>query len=93
MVNVGSFDWVVYVDVFGTWRFRPNNRERSLKNIFLLKVVLADDGELLSHPNMALKDQIFRIIFQYACSFLLLSSESPGKPVHSFALYLMHGSR
>ena len=48
------------IDVFSTGRFRPNNSKRSFKNIVLLKVVLPDDGELLSHPEMALKDQISR---------------------------------
>ena len=71
------------IDVFSTGRFRPNNGKRSFKNIVLLKIVLADDGELLLHTDMALKDQISRKVCQQlvATIFRIIREANPFVPI------------
>ena len=71
------------IDVLSTGRFRPNNSNGSFKNIVLLKIVLADDGELLSHTDMVLKDQISSEVCQQlvATIFRIIREANPFAPV------------
>ena len=64
------------IDVLSTGRFRPNNINGSFKNIVLLKVVLADDGKFLPHPNIAIKDQIFGEVFQHPAAIFRIIREA-----------------